>query len=261
MNAAGSAKVMNLLDGVARYDGEHPNGVHNWHWDWPISAGPGKYRIRVTNWSGHCVGLGEPFTLVNPLRDLEYTLAPSIKTWSCVQNPQWMGPAPRQPTCKLVVGQATVGYTYFQFTDAADYTAWHGYLDRARLTFNFDRFKGKKVRVKEAMLHLVRKSNYNLNTNEASCAGKVYIVNGPWQDCWNIPTTFWKDLPHDQTEIDVNLTGMTSDWVKGTLANNGVLLTSSDETLHMAASICQSCYTAELKLKIVEEYSPGEPQP
>lgn len=262
MNAAGSIKIDNLLDsGVGRYDGESPAGVHNWHWDWPITVGPGTYRIRVTNISGHCVGLGEPFTLVNPVRTLDYTLKPGIKGWTCVHNATFLNPMPTRPQCEHNTEQFVVGYDYFQYQDSSGNTQWHGFLTRSQLTFNFAKFKDRKVRVQEAILHLAKKSSYNFNSNEASCAGKVYILNGPWQDCWNVQKTFWKDLPHDQTAIDVNVTSIAADWFKGALANNGLLLTVSDESFRYVATTCKSCYSAELRLKIQEEYSPGEPQP
>jgi hypothetical protein len=168
---------------------------------------------------------------------------------------------PTRPHCNLNTEQAVVGFDYFQYQDSSGYNEWHGFLTRSQLVFNFNKFKGRKVRVQEAILHLEQKSNYNFNNNYASCAGKVYIMNGSWQDCWNVQTTFWKDLPHDQTAMDVDVTGIASDWFKGTLANNGILLTSSDESFLMVATTCKSCYTAELRLKIQEEYSPGQPPP
>jgi hypothetical protein len=91
MDATGSAKIMNLLDSnVASYDGENPSGIHNWHWDWPTSSTKaGKYRIRVTNLSGHCVGMSEQFQLVYSQEFEVYTIKTSIKNctyigpWCC----------------------------------------------------------------------------------------------------------------------------------------------------------------------------------
>jgi len=259
MNAAGSTKIDNLLDSNAgSYDGESPAGVHNWHWDWPITVGPGTYRIRITNLSGHCVGLGLPFQLVNPKRIVEFDLKPSLKGWGCVHNATYLNPMPVRPQCRKSVDELTVGYDYFQYQDSSGYTAWHGFLSRAQLVFPVEQFKGKKMTVKEAMLHLHQQSAVIQNSSYTSCAGKVYIMNGPWQDCWNVQTTFWKDLPHDKGEIDVNLTSVAGDWIKGTLANNGILLTSSDESFIYVATTCKSCYKASLHLRLEEEYSPGQ---
>jgi hypothetical protein len=57
----------------------------------------------------------------------------------------------------------------------------------------------------------------------------------------------------------VNLTSVADEWVKGTLANNGILLTSSDESFIYVATTCKSCYKASLHLKIDEEYDPSNP--
>ena len=57
-----------LLDGgAASYDGEAPEGVHNWHWIWeiPVDQTPQTYTIRVTNIYGNCAGMSKSFTVVN----------------------------------------------------------------------------------------------------------------------------------------------------------------------------------------------------
>ena len=77
MNAAGTARVRWLLQsGLATYDGGNRDGSHSWHWDWqvPWNETAGTYRIRVTNMSGHCAGLGELFYLVYQQEVKEYVL-------------------------------------------------------------------------------------------------------------------------------------------------------------------------------------------
>ena len=125
MNATGSTKIRNLLDskpGV--YDNEWPTGVHNWHWDWPIAMneGAGKYRIRVNNLSGHCVGMSEQFQLAYPQEFSYYILKTSIKNcvyigaWCCsgYVNPYDLASHEMQPNTNVGdISLARVGF-YFK---------------------------------------------------------------------------------------------------------------------------------------------------
>ena len=80
MNAAGTTKITQLHGGTAVYDGGNPDGSHSWHWDWhiPQNEKAGTYRISVTNWSGRCTGIGEPFQLVYQQDFKEYVLKPAV---------------------------------------------------------------------------------------------------------------------------------------------------------------------------------------
>jgi hypothetical protein len=88
MNAADSVKIRQLLSSVATYDGGNPDGSHGWHWRCPAGITPGTYRIRVTNWSGLCVGMGEPFTLVYPQDFIEYEIRPTVN--NCFYLGNWV---------------------------------------------------------------------------------------------------------------------------------------------------------------------------
>jgi len=88
MNAAGSVKIRQLFSSVPTYDGRNSDGSHGWHWSCPAGIPPGTYRIRVTNWSGHCVGMGEPFTLVYPQEFLEYEIRPTVN--NCFYLGNWV---------------------------------------------------------------------------------------------------------------------------------------------------------------------------
>lgn len=84
-------KVEKLLDlEAAIYDGESPEGVHNWHWDWNVSLNqkPQTYQIRVTNGYGNCSGLSKPFKIVSQQEQTTSVLYPTMMNTCTYQTGQ-----------------------------------------------------------------------------------------------------------------------------------------------------------------------------
>ena len=88
MNSAGTVKIRQLFSSKPAYDGRNPDGSHGWHWSCPAGLDPGTYRIRVTDWAGRCVGLGEPFTLVYPQEFIEIVVKPTVN--NCFYLGNWV---------------------------------------------------------------------------------------------------------------------------------------------------------------------------
>jgi hypothetical protein len=124
MNGAGSTRVRWLLENArATYDGGNPDGSHSWHWDWKIAVNEtaGTYRIRVTNLTGKCVGLGEAFPVVYRQEHYDYEVVPRVQncfyllSWCCANKLH-----PRDLTLRRlegVPGLARVGFYFYQSDD------------------------------------------------------------------------------------------------------------------------------------------------
>jgi hypothetical protein len=185
MNATGSTKIRNLLDskpGV--YDNEWPTGVHNWHWDWPIAMneGAGKYRIRVNNLSGHCVGMSEQFELAYRQEYKEYTVTPVPK--NCVYMGPWAPPGVIRPLDDLarlqgIPGLARVGFYFRDFTLVSDGRhVYENIILRSKLSMGDKEWYKDKGHVLSAKMIIERKWQMPADQDPtAPCLGGVVVLS------------------------------------------------------------------------------------
>ena len=144
MNGAGSTRIRWLLENArAAYDGGNPDGSHSWHWDWkiPVNEAAGTYRIRVTNLTGHCVGIGEPFQLVYRQEITRLELEPQ-SVQNCHHTFSVSYPHASWSVFRTQKGDmkhARVGFCWRTWSDDTQYAAY-----RSRVVFgNEDWYKGK----------------------------------------------------------------------------------------------------------------------
>ncbi len=265
-NETGSNKIIEVYSGgygagsgVIPEGPAHPN---EYFYIWTIPFGdimaPGWYKLRLYSYGKNLTAWSGRFHLTWPMKVHEYTLQASITNAMCVHNSNFLNPFPVRPRCEQGISKAHVGFDFFYYTDSTGTSQWHGFIHRAQLKFPIEQFQAKKPHVLEAMLLLKREGTYSANQSLFSCAGKVHRLDGPLLqgfDCWNTLKTFWANLPNDQVDMVVNLTGIVTDWINGAVSNNGVLLTSADESWQMYVTMtCLTCYTATLHLKLEEEF-------
>ncbi len=170
MSAAGTTRIRQLHSGAAVYDG----GSHNWHWDWSSGAGGevGTFRVRVTNWSGHCVGLSPTFNLVHPIEITEYTIKPIVRNCVIFGLWCWWGVEPMESNTgnlaywHLARGSpslARVGYRWFlnntwkNALHNGSYDYVHQVLLWSYLPVDADWYKDKGKVVLEAKIVITRK--------------------------------------------------------------------------------------------------------
>jgi Kre9/KNH-like N-terminal Ig-like domain len=269
-NESGTKKIYDIYEGT--YGGTSvppagPDYPRRYYYDWLVPFGnlfsPGYYKIRVhsvgknlTAWSGRVY-------ITWPMKEYEYYLEPAVATTYCVNDNTLNLPIAIRPKCEeyAKLDHAYVGIDVYRHTDR-----WRIAIDRSRLRFAIEQFQGKKVKLLDAKLILKRICTAADNSNVLSCASRLYRLDAPIPDppamnprsspCLSIPKTALMILPDDLTEKAVYVTQTVEHWINGTYPNYGFLLTVADETptTPYTAVTCKSGYTAQLYVKIEEEY-------
>ena len=199
MNAAGSTRVRWLLENArATYDGGNPDGSHSWHWDWKIAVNEtaGTYRIRVTNLTGQCVGLGAPFQLVHPQEIKDHTVRPVVHNCFYLGNWVFWGDASLESNVANLAAwhmdggdpaMARVGYRWFvnnTFRNAVlndRFGIVHQIILRSFLSVSPDWYKDKGRGVLDAKLVITRKwampPNVEITVGTQPCLGGVVMLD------------------------------------------------------------------------------------
>ena len=126
------------------YDGESPEGVHNWHWDWDVDyyQKPQTYQIRVTNMYGNCTGLSKPFKIVSKQEQTNSVLSPTMMNTCTYQT--------GQPYYSNHMGQngmsgetaPAAGFMWDYKYDGGNLTRSYGYVKRGVASFGPKWYKG-----------------------------------------------------------------------------------------------------------------------
>jgi len=186
MNGAGSTRVRWLLENArATYDGGNPDGSHSWHWDWKIAVNEtaGTYRIRVTNLTGQCPGLGEPFQLVYRQEHNEYAVIPSYQ--NCLYILNWCCPGYLDPTdlavreVQGVPGLARVGFFFYKSDDHVHGISLleHLVLRSLLRVDNNEYWYKDRGHLQEAKMTIQRQWRTSLNSAVNPCLGGVVLLS------------------------------------------------------------------------------------
>lgn len=169
----GKTEVRTLLEadyaaGMAKYDGQASNGVHNWSWSSSIALNetPGRYRIGVSNSYGNCQAVGEKFSVIQPQKLTSSDLKPKTKG-SCYYLAGWSNqnrttPNPNQiQTTGLITpdGLPSVGYNWIDNYEGGTLTGRVEYVIRGRADFGAFWYK-EQGHLLSAKLVVTRKWKY-----------------------------------------------------------------------------------------------------
>lgn len=268
-NEYGTAKVADLTDVGYVFDNESPAGNLNWHWDWNIERGAfvtGTYTIKVRSMisPNACNGLSAKFRIVDPESIKEATLPASyVNKKHC--HAERYDTGDEKPTCpqfeEVPPGVGRVG-SLSTYQDLAGFVA-AGENERTytilRSQMYFPGLSFQHIRnriVKKATLNLVNTWTGGTGGYNGFCAGHLYILNGNWNKCEDMPVRpgFDVSISNSQTNVSINVTSIAKEWVSGSSPAYGFLLTNfAVLPVNACDSSCQnrcwSYYKAELKLE------------
>lgn len=275
MNAAGSTKIRNLLDSqTASYDGEGPEGIHNWHWDWEIFTNqePVKYRIRVTNLSGHCVGMSEQFQLAYPQEIKEHVIIPVpqncayITAWCCAYE---YHPG-NLPNLNLIgpPGLARVGYFFFRWLKT-DYSSekFESIVLRSKLKMPSQTWFKDKGHLMSAKMVIQRQWQTNVWGTIRPCLGGVVMlmhdaacVENPNPNVLGLPSMPGTVIPINASKDnawEVDLTQQYQNIVQHNKLDYGFMLYPALESSPCGTNACEEknaeCYKVTLIFRFAKD--------
>lgn len=221
MNAAGTTKIRQLFSGKPNYDGRNPDGSHGWHWRCPAGLDPGTYRIRVTDWAGQCVGLGEKFTLVYPQELIDYEIRPTVNncfylgTWTFwgepdlthnVANLNAWGMAGGDPALARVGYRFFINNTFRNHVKNDRFNYQHQIILRSYLALNQSWYSGKGDALLSAKLVITRKwtmpPSVHISEPTHPCLGGVVLLEQP-ASCQIIPNPDFSVYPPALTGLNI----------------------------------------------------------
>ena len=251
------------------FDNESPAGHLNWNWDWNIERGActiGTYTIKVRSMisPNACNGISQPFRIVDPNAIKEATLPASyVNKKHCEAERYDTGDA--EPTCpqfeEVPPGVGRVGSlsTYRDlggFIAASEHERTYTIL-RSQMYFPDLSLQHIRNRiVKKATLNLVNTTTTGAGGYNGFCAGHLFILNGTWNKCEDLPVRPGFDviIPNNKTNVSIDVTSIAKEWVPGSSPAYGFLLTNFSVLPVPACddwcqNRCWSYYKAELKLE------------
>jgi hypothetical protein len=231
-NETGTARVTDILSGAMT---QTSPGVYSFAWAMPRmdSVPDGRYTIRARSWNRNITGLSAPFWIRIPGAEEKIAVAAVIdNSWSYKKEPS--GSAPAEHVAAERPGEARIGW----YNSAGDGgTPYTGVVYRARMQFPMDSLKARLPRFSKASLRL-KQTSFGVRHNVGDLhwtIGKLMVLNAPWSDFWDTPSTYFKEVPTNAgAEWTCDVTSLVRDWLSGAKPNHGLLVTAHSETwLHI----------------------------
>lgn len=168
----------------------------------------GTYCISVTNWSGHCTGIGTPFQLVYPQEFKEYTFGPNVKNcYVCLGKNNYKSPMLGEdyyssPHCSG--GQAEVWYLFFYNNTEGD-NVYANFVGRSKLSPNNQYWYKDKGHILSAKMTIERKSKLQTVEKDTShpCLGGVVVLDSDFP-CEGLYESGYVITPNAGTKIPIN---------------------------------------------------------
>lgn len=249
-NETGTAVVTDIHSGAVA---QTSPGIYNFEWNIPRMdfVPDGKYTIRAKSWLRKIVGLSAPFQLRIPGTEEKVTInARADGTWRAKRSSDTpMTEEAVRSEYPVRPGEAQVGWHNDCGNSCSDYT---GIIFRGRLQFGLGYVKSKASRFRRATLRL-KQAYFGHRSNVGGIKwtiGKVLILNAPWADFFDTPSTFLKEVPTNlAAEWTCDVTDVVRDWLTGARPNHGLLLTAhSEDWLRVERQWADSYYTGSLEL-------------
>lgn len=249
-NETGTARVTDILSGGMS---QTSPGVYSHAWAMPRmdNVPDGRYTIRARSWNRNITGLSTPFWIRIPGAEEKVAVEAVIDSnWSYKKEPS--GNAPSEHIAAERPGEARIGW-YNSAGD--DGTPYMGVVYRARMHFPMDSLKARLPRFSKASLRL-KQTSFGVRHNVGDLRwtiGKLMVLNAPWSDFWNTPTTFFREVPTSGgAEWTCDITNLVRDWLSGAKPNHGLLVTAHSETWLHVFQYAVSFYKGTIELTFFE---------
>ena len=155
---------------------------------------------------------------------------------------------------------ARVGHDHFSYqgtnSNGDPYTGWIADVYRSKVYFFIEDIKNNvplRDRLIEAKMKFKQIESIRANTNHASCATGMGVLQAMWTDWWNPPVAHMVGLSFGSTEYLVDVTETVRNWLTGGEVNYGFLLVSEKDDVTQENITCFSCYEIKLVLKFKED--------
>lgn len=250
-NETGTAMVTDIHSGAVS---QTSPGIYTFPWNVPRMdfVPSGKFTIRAKSWLRKTIEFSRPFWLRIPESEQKVTINARADGTLRAKRSSGYPPMteeavrsgyPERP------GEAQVGWHNDCGFKRSNYT---GIIFRGRLQFGMDCLKSKASPFTKATLRL-KQAYFGLRSNVGGIKwtiGKVLILNAPWADFFDTPSTFLKEVPTNLgAEWTCDATDVVRDWLTGARPNHGLLLAAhSEDWLHVERQWAVSYYTGSLEL-------------
>ncbi len=246
----GTTRVTDILSGAMT---QTSPGVYSFAWAMPRmdSVPDGRYTVRARSWNRNITGLSAPFWIRIPGTEEKVAVEAVIHSnWSWKREPP--GNAPTEHVAAERPGEARIGW----YNGASDVgNSYTGVVYRARMQFPMDSLKTRLPRFRKASLRL-NQTSFGVRHSVGDLRwtiGKLMVLNAPWDDFWNTPTTFFKEVPTSGgPEWTCDITNLVRDWLSGVKPNHGLLVTAHSETWLHVFQYAVSFYKGTVELTFFE---------